>query len=419
MGMRKDRGESRGGQARSLAPTILWFALGASSLAHAQVPLPPDTKSLEMFDDGVIVFTAPNERAGRRGTIMLGTRTPALGRVLGVGCGNGVFLQVGVDAFICEHDARPSVLPPDGIEQPIVPAGELVPHDYRTVIADATPTYARPSDYDADMVSGGLSQDFVIAVRERVVHDGVELVRNRAGDYIVNEGLRAATPSTLSGVAVGPGDDLDFGWARRDRVALRLSKSARGKVIRHADRHELLRPLRDAGDGWLLTRDGHFIDARDVARPIVGAALPDLKDNERWIDVDTAQQVLIAFEGTRPVFATLMSSGLATEERATPLGVFSIWAKLAESDMGDLEREDIDHHYSIEGVPWVQYFHADNALHGAFWHNHFGTRVSHGCVNLSPRDARFLFGWTNPILPKGWSAILPTEHDPATRVRVR
>jgi hypothetical protein len=87
--------------------------------------------------------------------------------------------------------------------------------------------------------------------------------------------------------------------------------------------------------------------------------------------------------------------------------------------MDDLQRDDVDHHYSIEAVPWVQYFEGDNALHGAFWHDHFGTPVSHGCVNLSPRDARHLFGWTKPSLPSGWSAILPTANDPATRVRVR
>lgn len=390
-----------------------------AGVAHAQVPLSADTKSLEMIDDGVIVFVAPNDRAGRRGTIALGTRTPALGRVLGSGCGNGVFLQVAVDGFICEHDARPSTLSPDGIEQPVMPAGELVPHDYRTVIADATPIYSRPSDYDADLSSGGLGQEFVIAVTERVVHDGIEFVRNRRGDYVVNEGLRAATPSALSGVVMAAGDDLDFGWARRDRVALRVSKSARGKVNRYASRHELLRPLHDAGDGWLLTNDGSFVDARDVARPIVIAPIAELKDNEHWLDVDTAQQVLIAFEGTRPVYATLVSSGLGTQTRATPLGVFSIWAKLAESDMNNLEDEDAQQPYAIEAVPWVQYFQESNALHGAFWHNHFGTRVSHGCVNLSPRDARFLFGWTQPVLPKGWTAILPSEHDPATRVRVR
>src|SRR5262245_30785208 len=91
---------------RLVVAGVAWWTMQVS----AQGPLPSDTKSLEMIDDGVIVFTAPNEAAGRRGTIMRGTRTPALGRVLGTGCGNGVFLQVGVDAFICEHDARPSIL---------------------------------------------------------------------------------------------------------------------------------------------------------------------------------------------------------------------------------------------------------------------------------------------------------------------
>lgn len=402
---------------RSRIAACLWLAL--SSSASAQVPLAAGTQSLEMIDDGVIVYVAPSQNAGRRGTIALGTRTPAMARVLGVGCGNGVFLQVGVDAFVCEHDARASILPPMGVEQPIVPSGELVPHDYRTVVADATPTYARPSDYDADMPADGLGQDFVIAVRERTVHGGVGFVRNSRGDWVIDEGLRPANPSTFVGVNLGAAESLDFAWTRRDRTPIRSSKSARGKVVRVASRHELLRPLIDAGDGWFLLSDQTFVDARDLARPTLSTPLADLRADERWIDVDVTQQVLVAYVGVRPVYATLMSSGLPTEARATPLGVFSIWAKLAESDMNDLERQDVDHHYAIEGVPWVQYFQEDIALHGAFWHNHFGTRVSHGCVNLSPRDARFLFGWTTPSLPKGWTAILPTENDPASRVRVR
>lgn len=394
---------------------VVCFAL----TAHAQVPLPTGTQSLEMIDDGVIVYTAPNQSAGRRGTIAVGTRTPTLGRVLGSGCGNGMFLQVGVDAFICEHDARPSTLPISGVQRPVVPEGALVPHDYQTVMVDATPTYSRPSDYEADVPSNGVGQDFVIAVRGRVIHDGVQFVRASNGDYLVDESLRPAQPSTFVGVTIGAGDALNFGWALRDRTALRSSKSARGGVMRHVSRHELLRPLSDAGDGWLLVGNDVFVAARDVARPMLTTPPSELSTEERWIDVETSTQVLIAYEGLRPVYATLVSSGLPSEERATPTGTFSLWAKLAESNMNDLEREDVDHHYSIEAVPWVQYFEGANALHGAFWHNHFGTRVSHGCINLAPRDARHLFDWTRPLLPPGWTAILPTPNDPATKVRVR
>ncbi|MBC7171427.1 MAG: L,D-transpeptidase, partial [Polyangiaceae bacterium] len=60
-----------------------------------------------------------------------------------------------------------------------------------------------------------------------------------------------------------------------------------------------------------------------------------------------------------------------------------------------------------------------NGLHAAFWHDAFGERRSHGCVNLSPSDARYIFEFTQPALPPGWEALLPGDRERATVVRVR
>jgi lipoprotein-anchoring transpeptidase ErfK/SrfK len=87
--------------------------------------------------------------------------------------------------------------------------------------------------------------------------------------------------------------------------------------------------------------------------------------------------------------------------------------------MDNLEREDAAHYYSIDEVPWVQFFNKGVALHGAFWHRNFGHVQSHGCVNLAPIDAQMLFTWTTPNLPGGWTAALPAPVDRGTVVRVR
>jgi lipoprotein-anchoring transpeptidase ErfK/SrfK len=135
--------------------------------------------------------------------------------------------------------------------------------------------------------------------------------------------------------------------------------------------------------------------------------------------VSIAEQVLVAYEGTRAVFATLVSTGADRRGSQTPTGAFRIWAKLATSDMDDLERTDVESNYLIEGVPWVQYFSGGIALHAAFWHDDFGHRRSHGCVNLSPRDARFLYAFTRPNVPDGFSAYIPDADERPTIVRVR
>lgn len=134
----------------------------------------------------------------------------------------------------------------------------------------------------------------------------------------------------------------------------------------------------------------------------------DLGPDERWIDVDITRQALVAFEGTKPVFGTLVSTGrrnLQDKEKDFPTvtGTFRIREKHVTTTMdGDVAS---DGPYSIEDVPWVMYFEGSYALHGAFWHDQFGRQRSHGCVNMSPDDARTLFGWAEPRLPAGWHGV--------------
>jgi hypothetical protein len=74
--------------------------------------------------------------------------------------------------------------------------------------------------------------------------------------------------------------------------------------------------------------------------------------------------------------------------------------------------------YSIEDVPWTMYFQGSYALHAAFWHDRFGSSRSHGCVNLSPADARWLFEWSTPTLPSGWHGVVATRSQSGTYVLV-
>ena len=169
---------------------------------------------------------------------------------------------------------------------------------------------------------------------------------------------------------------------------------------------------------------GEWARARDLAHPTLSAPPDEVggaRTTERWIDVDLATQTLVAYDATHPVYATLISGGRgpAGSDTATPLGVHRIWVKLSTTNMGNLEKDDAEPHYSIEDVPYVQFFDKGVALHGAFWHRDFGRVHSHGCVNLAPRDAQWLFDFTAPHLPAGWSAVLPSPLERGTAVRVR
>ena len=87
--------------------------------------------------------------------------------------------------------------------------------------------------------------------------------------------------------------------------------------------------------------------------------------------------------------------------------------------MDDLGNANSAEDYSVEAVPWVQYFQGSIGFHAAYWHRRFGNRMSHGCVNLSPKDARWLYGFTSPTVPDGWVAVHPTRNEQGTFVRVR
>lgn len=190
-------------------------------------------------------------------------------------------------------------------------------------------------------------------------------------------------------------------------------------------RHSVLRLTGDSvtinGATYDETEDGWWMKAAEGTKTRPGDPPKDLKPGEKWVDVNTTTQTLVAYEGDKPVFATAVSTGLVDKEdkekdHHTPPGTFRIREKHVAATMdGDVAS---DGPYSIEDVPWIMYFNGSYALHGAFWHNNFGKTKSHGCVNLAPQDAKALFAWTEPKLPEGWHGVMSTTEKPGTRVVV-
>jgi lipoprotein-anchoring transpeptidase ErfK/SrfK len=126
--------------------------------------------------------------------------------------------------------------------------------------------------------------------------------------------------------------------------------------------------------------------------------------NPQWIDADLGEQVLVGYENEKPAWATLVSSG---RNDATPLGIYPVWARVAAITMKSQPYDEKG--YFVNMVPWSTFFQAHNAIHGAYWHDRFGSVKSHGCINVSPLDARFVFEWLKPELPFGWTSVRPVE----------
>jgi hypothetical protein len=179
---------------------------------------------------------------------------------------------------------------------------------------------------------------------------------------------------------------------------------------------------RDLGkDGWLRIGDTEWIRARDTTSARLSPPPLEALPGERWLDVDLERQMLTAYRGEAPLFAMPVSTGRGPTgtELETPRGVHRLWVKLRTTDMDNLESLEAQEIYAIQAVPWVMFFDRGYGLHGAFWHRAFGRVQSHGCVNLTPSDAERLFDFTSPRLPDGWSAVLPTDYERGTIVRVR
>ncbi len=111
-------------------------------------------------------------------------------------------------------------------------------------------------------------------------------------------------------------------------------------------------------------------------------------DGERWIAVNLSTQTLVAYEGDTPVFETLVSSGLP--QWPTVTGQYRTYMKYESQTMNGYL---LGYDYYLPDVPYVMYFFEDYAIHGTYWHNNFGTPMSHGCVNVSTPDAGWLFEW--------------------------
>ncbi len=119
-----------------------------------------------------------------------------------------------------------------------------------------------------------------------------------------------------------------------------------------------------------------------AARPATQPAAPS---SGRWIGINLSTQTLTAYEGNSAVFSTLISSGSTFP---TPTGTYSILYRVRAQRMTGPG-------YDLPNVPWVMYFtNRGHAIHGAYWHNNFGRPMSHGCINMRPSEAEWLYNFT-------------------------
>jgi len=298
---------------------------------------------------------------------------------------------------------------------------DILPYEYAEVTGQPAPVYSAPlPDPGASRPLRRLDGGFIwVSLQTPTVFKTGSLswYYINPGEYVLAEELTKRPVSTFKG--------LDFstntlkgscGWVVLDTVTSKIPGKEEYIDGEYLDKHVLVRILETRlikGKKWLKLGEKKWVDGSRVAL-IKKAARPDgIPPGVKWIDINLYEQVLQAYDGDLLVYATLVSSGLPEFE--TPTGLFRIWGKVRMAKMGGGEKGK--DYYFLEDVPYHMYFHQGYAIHGAYWHDNFGIKQSHGCVNIAPRDAYWLFGWTTPRV-KGaeWEKSRPSN--PGTYVFV-
>jgi hypothetical protein len=242
-----------------------------------------------------------------------------------------------------------------------------------------------------------------------------------SADYLLlpADRLEPVRPSTFHGIALEPGE-TQVAFVMRRGAQRFAGDPARGLRVAGAldYREAVVLSGEQARVGAGLLRElsnGDWVRDEGLLLVDTPSDLPSFaRGSTTWIRVSLSRQTLVAYEGERPVYATLVSTGKdgagdPETTFSTVQGQFRIHTKHVTARMDNDEPDD---EYDHRDVPWVAYFSEGYALHAAYWHDAFGTPRSHGCVNLSPADARFLFHWTEPAVPQLWHGAL----GPGTRV---
>lgn len=276
----------------------------------------------------------------------------------------------------------------------------------------------RPFGYpvlERDFVSGRALPETGFAFLELYEHGGRRWGLTTDLNVVPLDRVEPVTASAFHGIELSKQTPLPVVFVRSKAAYLyRGDPRSTGLVIERPLGHREAVPItgnkvRLSQGTYLETRSGHWIVDQHLVRIDPMRTKPRWAERgQSWIEVSILQQSLVAYRGDEPVYATLVSTGIGglgdpEETQATIRGTFLIHTKHITATMSS---DDVGDEFDLRDVPYVQYFQDGYAFHAAYWHDAFGTPRSHGCINLSPADARWLFHFTGPAVPRAWHSAL-------------
>lgn len=386
------------------------------------------------------VYVFRNRRFKMVGWVRYGATLPAKPAIKEKkpGCLEGKWHEIVGGSYACTADGfsvgksvkafRPRIAPPniDNIEPFLFgKVNSPCPRYHRIPTLEEEQAFAQLAPQQAvrlDYVDQYLDGIHFTSIVEEVRDQQRVFYRTSMGKYIRKDKVDILEQSGMHGELLQSHTDLPIAFVYGEAREVFALQGDRLRLLGQIEKHARF-PV--AGSYWHQDKE-YVVGPQQIAvlrqdvRVATWHAKPDgLGSDAKWIHINLSQQTLVAYEGTRPVLASLVSSGI--QGRDTPTGLYQINRKFITKTM----RGPDDEHgwYEVGEVPWTFYYRGNFAIHGAYWHNVFGETRSHGCTNLPPADARWLFVWLDPQLPNGWHAQFQRDHGWAyfteTQVEIR
>lgn len=292
--------------------------------------------------------------------------------------------------YICDTDPPPAKFTP-----PPPVADSILSHLRYGRLADMANVYQEPSISSPIVRNAG--DGYLFSSYEDIANNEAEgrlWYKLGYNEWVRGEDFTLATPSNFSGFEVRAQPERPFGWMVVD-FAYSTAPGAEPdpnaiKLPRYTPVQVYGAQVDDEGWIWYDIGFGRWMKQTYMSVIDVNPRPEGVGPNDYWTEVDLFEQTFAAYEGDRMVYAGMVSSGL--NRWPTFEGLFQVWERHLMTDMVGAEGR-VDY-YLVEDVPHTMYFDFDIALHGAYWHDRFGYKHSHGCVNMPPRDAEWVYNWS-------------------------
>ncbi|MFW6096987.1 MAG: L,D-transpeptidase [Chloroflexota bacterium] len=309
------------------------------------------------------------------------------------------------DVYVCDARPRQTHFSAPGFQQ----NSDSISRTYAW-LDDNAPLYAEPRT-DAEITKEGEVGQLYYTIEETLTDgSGMTWYQVEDNQWARGDTMHRWAPSTQTGLLVHGVPERPFGWVMQRFRASPAPEAEAPEDAPWVDQYTFVQlyDVAEGEDGWLWfdigegqwTRQTNLALIEPVERP------EDVGEDEYWVAVDLFEETFAAYEGDRMVYAGLTATGVEGWE--TREGLFNVYARHREWPMWGDEEGD---YYFLQDVPHTMFFDDEIALHGAYWHDFFGAPRSHGCVNMTPRDAEWVWHWSEDAPNDLWVYVYSLPQD--------